>query len=66
MELLKKIKKEKMLPPIGNTNQKNIDFEGSLDSLFNSSKKDQHSQREDNIFEPVEEHILRREEELTF
>ena len=59
MELLKKIKKEKMLPPINSTIEKGMEGEASLDSLFNSSKKDQHSQREENdIFERVEEPIL--------
>ena len=39
IDILKKIKREKMLPPI-NMNLQSIDKEGSLNSLFNSTKKE--------------------------
>ena len=39
IDILKKIKREKMLPPI-NMNLQSVDKEGSLNSLFNSTKKE--------------------------
>lgn len=48
IDILKKIKREKLLPPINmNLEQSNQDF--SLNSLFASSKNDEHSNMSDGM-----------------
>jgi hypothetical protein len=59
--MLKRIKKEKLLPPI-NLNLHQVSDDVSSNNLLNSTKKEQESQLEDIISEPKTDNKIESEE----